>query len=587
MTLSPASIKSILAFDFGATSTRALLVEQVEGQYRFIGRGTAPSFLAHPQNEMMAAARQALYDLSAVTGRHYLNRQGQIISPEQGDQGADAVVAVLSAGQPLRLLLAGILSDVSLASARTALSGTFSVVEDVISLDGLEAGARVDDVQGQIRLIQRAKPDAVVVVGGIDGGPARPILNTIQAIALACAALPEPDRPPIIYAGNAKLRQEIIDLIAGDAELHIVDNVRPTVDVENPGPLQEKIEEVHRLRLTKDLPGYRQMAARSLSRVIPASRALAHGIRYLAQVDDVSVLGLDVGGTTTTAAGVLNNQFNLEIRTDLGLGCSVIQLLDLVPTKTITRWLPFELDPANLCDLLHNKALYPETVPQTREDLLLEQALAREIMRVTVTEMAPRWMPPESPAHPDLLPSFHLIVGGGRVLSHAPSFGQAALMLLDALQPVGVFGLALDQEALLAPLGAMALVQPQAAAQVLEKDGLLNLATVVAPIGSAPEGETALACRVRYEEGQTLDLEVPFGTIRVIPLGTGQTAELELRPSPLFDVGLGASGQAGATTVLGGTIGIIIDARGRPLPFPNDPSEQRERIRRWLADIKA
>jgi hypothetical protein len=146
MTLSPASIKSILAFDFGATSTRALLVEQVEGQYRFIGRGTASSFLAHPQNEMMAAARQALRDLSAVTGRQYLDPQGQIISPEQGDQGADAVVAVLSAGQPLRLLLAGILSDVSLASARTALSGTFSVVEDVISLDGLEAGAHIGDV---------------------------------------------------------------------------------------------------------------------------------------------------------------------------------------------------------------------------------------------------------------------------------------------------------------------------------------------------------------------------------------------------------------------------------------------------------
>jgi hypothetical protein len=44
-------------------------------------------------------------------------------------------------------------------------------------------------------------------------------------------------------------------------------------------------------------------------------------------------------------------------------------------------------------------------------------------------------------------------------------------------------------------------------------------------------------------------------------------------------------GQAGTTKVEGGLMGIIIDARGRPLPLPDDPDERREKMQRWLWDV--
>ena len=34
-----------------------------------------------------------------------------------------------------------------------------------------------------------------------------------------------------------------------------------------------------------------------------------------------------------------------------------------------------------------------------------------------------------------------------------------------------------------------------------------------------------------------------------------------------------------------GVIGIIIDARGRPLPIAEDLGEQREKMQRWLWDM--
>ncbi|MCP3858960.1 MAG: hypothetical protein GY704_04855, partial [Phycisphaeraceae bacterium] len=54
--------------------------------------------------------------------------------------------------------------------------------------------------------------------------------------------------------------------------------------------------------------------------------------------------------------------------------------------------------------------------------------------------------------------AFWTFLGGGGVLVNAPAYGQAALILLDALQPIGVSGLALDSVGLMAPLGAVAMV---------------------------------------------------------------------------------------------------------------------------------
>jgi hypothetical protein len=157
--------------------------------------------------------------------------------------------------------------------------------------------------------------------------------------------------------------------------------------------------------------------------------------------------------------------------------------------------------------------------------------------------------------------------------------------LIDALQPVGVTGLVLDVARVFAPLSAVAMVNPLAAAHVMGKDALLNLGTVVAPVGTARQGEIALAFKIDYHDGRSLEVEVPYGSLEVVPLETGQTAELELRPTRRFDVGLGRKGQAATTRVEGGVIGIIIDARGRPLPFADDLAEQHERMQRWLWDI--
>jgi hypothetical protein len=155
------------------------------------------------------------------------------------------------------------------------------------------------------------------------------------------------------------------------------------------------------------------------------------------------------------------------------------------------------------------------------------------------------------------------------------------------LQPVGVCGLALDCDGLLAVMGAVARLNPLAAAQVVDYDALLKLGTAIIPGGTAPEGEVALSFKIEYNDGRSLEVEATYGSLQVIPLPAGQTARLELRPGHHLDTGWETPGQNGSVQVEGGAIGLIVDARGRPLPVAKDRQEQRARVQRWLSALGA
>jgi hypothetical protein len=69
----------------------------------------------------------------------------------------------------------------------------------------------------------------------------------------------------------------------------------------------------------------------------------------------------------------------------------------------------------------------------------------------------------------------------------------------------------------------------------------------------------------------------------VLPLGLEEHAALSLFPAPAIDVGLGRGVPArSGEDIDGGLVGLIIDARGRPLEFGADAHQQRQRMAQWL-----
>ena len=140
-----------------------------------------------------------------------------------------------------------------------------------------------------------------------------------------------------------------------------------------------------------------------------------------------------------------------------------------------------------------------------------------------------------------------LILATGGVLAHTPKYGQAAHMLLDALQPRGVTSMVLDRTMLISQLGAVATIAPIAAVQVNENDAVMHrLGTCVIPYGDLPQGQVALRVGIEYSNGRQVTAEVMSGSIEIIPLRINEQAMLTLYPAPSVDVGLGPGERARA-----------------------------------------
>ncbi|MHB1002124.1 MAG: glutamate mutase L, partial [Armatimonadota bacterium] len=172
-----------------------------------------------------------------------------------------------------------------------------------------------------------------------------------------------------------------------------------------------------------------------------------------------------------------------------------------------------------------------------------------------------------------------MIVGSGGVLSHAPMRQQTALMMLDAYQPEGITMLAVDSIFMMPQLGILSTIMPDAASQVFNRDCLIKLGTSVAVIGSGKDGQSA--CQVTVNGAST---DVPFGSVKVIPLGPGEMADVTIQPARGFDAGAGKN-RPHTFQAEGGVVGLMIDARGRPLQIPADDEKRVEKLREWFGEF--
>jgi hypothetical protein len=396
-----------------------------------------------------------------------------------------------------------------------------------------------------------------------------------------------PELPRLLYAGNSLLRDRVAKAVNGQVELRVADNVRPTLHDEDLSGSTEELDALYVHDKMGRLPGVEAVRRWSPVPLTPTARAFGRLMQYIWHLGDSSkgVLGVDVGGGNTTLAAVFGGQLSMTVRSDMGIAFSGEQVLEARGPDAIMRWLPEPVSAGQVRGLFANRKMRPISIPQVPQELWLEQALAREIIRGVVETARLGWKPGAAQAYEGLLPLCDTVVVSGGVLAHAPRPGQAALIVLDALEPVGVTTIVLDPHGLAPALGNVAAIKPLAAVEALDGGCLLNLATTVAPVGRARIGDAVLRVRVTNEDGRTLGAEVHYGDLEVLPIGPGREAIVELRPLRRFDVGLGGPGKGGKRRVRGGLAGLIIDARGRPLATEREPKARQARVREWLLDV--
>ncbi|MCK4408911.1 MAG: glutamate mutase L, partial [Candidatus Eisenbacteria sp.] len=190
-------IKAIVATDCGSTTTKAILITLVDGEYRLIVRGEAPTTVEAPFEDVTRGVLNAIREVEELSGHEILDGE-DIIHPNDGTRGVDLYLSTSSAGGGLQMMVAGVVKSMTAESAERAALGAGSIVMDVLaSNDG-----RLP--HEQIERIRHLRPDMILLSGGIDGGTITHVVELGQIISAADpkARLGAGYNLPVIYAGN-------------------------------------------------------------------------------------------------------------------------------------------------------------------------------------------------------------------------------------------------------------------------------------------------------------------------------------------------------------------------------------------------
>lgn len=599
MAIDTSRIKSILATDCGSTTTKAILIEKEGDEFRLKVRGEAPTTVEKPAEDVTRGVLNAVGEVEELVGRKFIGPDGILPADGKGN-GVDIYMSTSSAGGGLQMMVAGVVKTMTGESAQRAALGAGAIVMDVIaSNDGRLPHQKIET-------IRRLRPDMILLSGGVDGGT---ISHVVELAELIAAADPKPRfglgfKLPVIYAGNKDAREAVAKALGEKTSLHIVDNIRPVLERENLGPARHEIHNLFMEHVMAQAPGYSKLMSWTPVPIMPTPGAVGAIIQTIAERDNIQVIGVDIGGATTDVFSVFAGVFNRTVSANLGMSYSISNVLAEAGLANIMRWVPFpkdRLDERDIRNRIRNKMIRPTTIPQTLTELIIEQAISREALRLafiqhkslavglkgiqqqrTISDAFAQTATGETLV--DMV-GLDMLVGSGGVLSHAPRRAQAALMLIDGFLPEAVTFLAVDSIFMMPQLGVLSTVMPDAAKQVFERDCLVRLGSCVAPSGLGRAGQTCLRLTADWPGQGHVSEEIKFGEMALLPLGVGQKVKARLDPVRPFDLGAG-KGQAIEAELEGGVVGVIFDCRGRPLNLPTDETARVDALTRWLSALK-
>ncbi|MBI1795973.1 MAG: glutamate mutase L [Candidatus Eisenbacteria bacterium] len=591
-----AHIRSILATDCGSTTTKAILIERRGDAFRLIVRGEAPTTVEAPFEDVTRGVLNAVREVEELAGRRILDGD-RIVSPQTADVGVDLYVSTSSAGGGLQMTVSGLVLQMTGESAQRAALGAGAIVMDVIALND---GRRPHE---KIRRLRQLRPDMILLSGGTDGGDVRRVAEMAEILLAADprARLGAGYQLPVIYAGNKDAAGVVRETLAEKTALSVVPNLRPAMERENLGPARDAIHELFMEHVMAHAPGYKKLMTWSPVPIMPTPGAVGIIIEAIARRDGRSVVGVDIGGATTDVFSVFGGVFNRTVSANLGMSYSVSNVMAEAGLANILRWVPFAVDEEDLRNRVKNKMIRPTTIPQTLEDLVIEQAIAREALRLAFeqhkalavglkgvqTERTISDIMSQSASGATLvdLLDLGLLVGSGGVLSHAPRRAQAALMMIDAFLPEGLTHLAVDSIFMAPQLGVLSTVHEAAATQVFEHDCLVRLGAVLAPIGAGRAGQSCVTVEVRGPGGSGAPVRIAYGELVLLPLPEEGVVRVVATPERGFDLGAG-KGKPLEAEVTGGVVGLIVDARGRrPFALPDAPAARIAKLKQWHAAL--
>jgi hypothetical protein len=287
--------------------------------------------------------------------------------------------------------------------------------------------------------------------------------------------------------------------------------------------------------------------------VVLRDEAIESAARALAAATARSTLVVDVSGASTSLAFATASGSLLSAHSHLGVGPGADRVVAQAGLDRVRRWIPWPIDAPALLERVFNRARWPDAVPPSPLTLAIEMSLARESIAELLRGCARAGLDVAA-----LRRAASTVCAGA--LARLPRASQSVLAALDAIAPEGVQLIARERPDELIAAGAIA---SRSSADVT---GTLEPLALVATMWPKR------ASSVSVTDGTgTTEERVVRGAFFLMPT------------SGAVDLRIAADAENGSAASL--AVGVVVDARGRPLELPPRDAERLPALGRWHAAL--
>lgn len=436
---------------------------------------------------------------------------------------ADGAELRVGLGRPLRLALLVGHEPANVAAAHAAALG--ACAEVVLTLGTGSRGSLVD----RAAALRDARPDAVLIVS--DARDPGGMVELVEALRFGCAS-----EPPALLAATDDNTRQRITASAGPMPVEAM-----------PVPAAREAREA----IVARIRGMR----RTDGDVVLRDEAIEGAARSFAAETSRSTLVIDVSGACTSLALATPGGALTAVHSRLGVGAGADRIVARAGLDRVRRWIPRPIDGPALLERVFNRARWPDAVPSSVLTLSLEMSLAREAVAQLLRDAERAGIAVAS------LRNAQSVVATGD-LARFPRAAQTVLVVVDALGPEGTQLISREHPDALVAAGAIA---SRATTDVSAAALALALVVTLWPKRSA-------SVTVTDGTGETVE-RVARGAFFLMPT-TGR-------------VQLGVTGSSDRASADALALGVVVDARGRPLELPPRDSERLPTIARWYSALAA
>ena len=129
----------------------------------------------------------------------------------------------------------------------------------------------------------------------------------------------------------------------------------------------------------RQIKGMDELNLWTAGNLLPTAYAAGRMIRFLSKLYESTrgLLCVNIGASATSVAAGFAGELTLGVYPQYGMGENLAGLLQQTDIEDIMRWLQLDISPNMLREYLFQKSLYPSSIPATKDEQAIAQAVAR------------------------------------------------------------------------------------------------------------------------------------------------------------------------------------------------------------------